>query len=62
MTREQKINLVWWNTHSDFKAEFGGGRYILVWDNGSKLRSVTDLSDEELNQRLPKANKFVGAA
>lgn len=54
MTREQKLKLVWKNTHKDFRGQINGVKNIMVFRNGSCLVNLTDLTDKEINDRLPK--------
>jgi hypothetical protein len=57
MTREQKLAAVWRNTHCDFKGTYEGVRTIMVCrrDLGTCLVALDDLSDKEIDDRLPKA-------
>lgn len=54
MTREQRIEAVWRNTHRDFKGTYEGERTIMVYRNGTCLVRLSDLSDQEIADRLPK--------
>jgi len=55
MTREQKLQLVWSKTHSDFKGTYEDRRAIMVCRNGATVLSFLDeLTDAEIDARLPK--------
>ena len=54
MTREQKLKLVWKNTHNDFRGKIDGVKTILVYRNGTTLVALNDLTDKEINDKLPK--------
>lgn len=53
MTREQKLKLVWKNTHKDFRGTYDGVKSIMVFRNGTCLVNLSDLTDKEINDRLP---------
>lgn len=56
MNREQAENMVYRLTHKDFKGRYNGERSIMVCGpaGGSMLCALTDLTDEQIVQRLPK--------
>ena len=57
LTRAQKLALVWKHTHSDFKGKLDGERTIMVFRNGSCLVALDDLTDAEIEDKLPKEFK-----
>ena len=57
MTREQKLKLVWRKTHRDYKGTLNGERSIMVYRQGTCLVLLKDLTDEEIEARLPRASK-----
>lgn len=54
LTREQKLKLVWKNTHNDFRGKIDGRKTVLVYRNGTTLVFLDSLTDEEINDRLPR--------
>jgi hypothetical protein len=54
MNREQKLNLIYSKTHSDFKGTIDGRKTMLVYRNGTCLVYLDDLTDAEIADRLPK--------
>ena len=54
MMKDEKLKLIWKTTHKDFKGKIGLDKYILVYRNGTCMVKLTDLTDEEINDRLPK--------
>jgi hypothetical protein len=54
MTREQKLKLVWRHTHNDFKGKTDGVKCILVYRQGTVSVPLDDLTDQEIEERLPK--------
>ncbi|HVG51651.1 MAG TPA: hypothetical protein VM867_08465 [Xanthobacteraceae bacterium] len=57
MTREQKLKLIWRHTHRDFKGTLDGERSILTYRNGTCLVLLKDLTDDEIESRIPRAVK-----
>lgn len=57
LSREQKLDLIYKNTHSDFKGIIGGARTMLMFRGGSCIVSLNDLTDEEIARDLPYALK-----
>lgn len=57
ITRKRKLDAVYRHTHSDYKGEINGVRTIMVYRNGSTLVALDDLTDKEINERLPKEFK-----
>jgi len=57
MTREQKLRLVWKHTHRDYKGMLEGQRSIMVYRNGTCLVLLKDLTDKEIDERIPRACK-----
>ena len=52
MTRAEKLKLVWRKTHRDYKGLIKGERYVLVLrTGGTQLVPLTDLTDEEIEQK-----------
>jgi hypothetical protein len=49
MTREQKLKLVWRHTHRDYKGKLNG--------QGTCLVLLKDLTDTEIEERIPRALK-----
>lgn len=54
LTREQKLKLVWKNTHNDFRGKIDGRKTVLVYRNGTTLVFLDNLTDEEINDKLPR--------
>jgi hypothetical protein len=60
MTTESKaqLDLIYRNTHSDYKAvSLGGVRMILVCRGATCLVPLEELTAEEVAKRLPKSKK-----
>lgn len=57
MTREQKLKLVWKHTHRDYKGMLEGQRSIMVYRQGTCLVLLKDLTDAEIEERIPRALK-----
>lgn len=57
MTREQKLKLVWKHTHRDYKGMLEGQRSIMVYRQGTCLVLLKDLTDAEMDERIPRALK-----
>ena len=57
MTRDQKLKLVWRHTHRDYKGKLNGERSIMVYRQGTCLVLLKDLTDEEIESRIPRAHK-----
>jgi hypothetical protein len=57
MNREQKLRLVWKHTHRDYKGMLEGQRSIMVYRNGTCLVLLKDLTDNEIDERIPRACK-----
>ena len=57
MTREQKLRLVWKHTHRDYKGTMNGERTIMVYRQGTCLVLLKDLTDAEIEDRLPRELK-----
>ena len=57
MTREQKLKLVWKHTHRDYKGKLNGERTIMVYRQGTCLVRLADLTDDEIEERIPRAHK-----
>ena len=55
MTREQKLAAIWRTTHRDFRGKLPDGtKTILVYRNGTTLVALDNLTDAEIEARLPK--------
>lgn len=54
MTRDQQLEAVWRATHRDFKGTHEGERTIMVYRAGTCLVRLTDLTEQEITDRLPK--------
>jgi len=54
MTRKQKLAAVWRTTHRDYKGTIDGVRSIMVLRGGTTLVALDDLTDAEIESRLPK--------
>lgn len=54
LTREQKLKLVWKNTHKDYRGKIDGRKSIMVYRNGTTLVFLDDLTDAEINDKLPR--------
>jgi hypothetical protein len=57
VTREQKLKLVWKHTHRDYKGMLEGQRSIMVYRQGTCLVLLKDLTDAEIDERIPRALK-----
>jgi hypothetical protein len=57
VTREQKLKLVWKHTHRDYKGMLEGQRSIMVYRQGTCLVLLKDLTDAEIEERIPRALK-----
>jgi hypothetical protein len=57
LTRDKKLALVYRHTHRDYKGRINGERTIMVYRNGTCLVRLVDLTDEEIESRLPKEEK-----
>jgi hypothetical protein len=57
MDRNAQLRLIYRWTHSDFKSSAGQSLSIMVFRNGSCLVPLDQLTDEEINDRLPFAMK-----
>jgi hypothetical protein len=58
LTRDQKLELVWKHTHRDFRGHNGNAeRTVLIYDNGTCLVRLADLTDAQINERLPKQSR-----
>jgi hypothetical protein len=49
------LKAVWRNTHRDFRGVSNGVKTIMVYRQGTCLVALADLTDEEIQARLPKA-------
>lgn len=54
LTREQKLKKVWNNTHKDYRGKIDGRKSILVYRSGTTLVFLDDLTDAEINDKLPR--------
>ena len=54
MTRKQKLAAVWRATHRDYKGKIDGVRSIMIYRNGTTLVALDDLTDAEIETRLPR--------
>lgn len=54
LTREQKLKLVWKNTHKDYRGKIDGRKTVMVYRNGTTLVFLDDLTDAEINDKLPR--------
>ncbi len=54
MDRKQKLALVWKGMHKDYKGKIDGEKTVLVYRNGTTLIRLDDMTDKEINDRLPK--------
>lgn len=57
MTRDQKLKIVWKHTHRDYKGTLEGQRSIMVYRQGTCLVLLKDLTDKEIEERIPRALK-----
>ena len=53
--RDRKLAAVWKATHRDFKGKLNGERSIMVYRNGTCLVLLKDLTDAEIEDKLPAA-------
>lgn len=54
LTREQKLKLIWRHCHRDFKGMMDGVRTVMTYRNGTCLVALNDLTDAEIEDKLPK--------
>jgi hypothetical protein len=58
LTREAKLNLIYRHTHRDYKGSGKGpARTILVYRGGTALVLLDNLTEDEINLKLPGALK-----
>jgi hypothetical protein len=58
MTREQQLKKIYATTHRDFKGNINGVKTIMVCrQGGTCIVALSDLTDAEIADRLPKAAK-----
>lgn len=57
MTRDQKLMIVWKHTHPDYKGMLEGQRSIMVYRQGTCLVLLKDLTDTEIEERMPRSLK-----
>ena len=62
MTRDQKLKLVWRHTHKDYKGVMNGERTIMVYRQGTCLVELKDLTDTEIEERIPRSLKEISNA
>jgi len=56
MTRSEKLDLIYKNTHRDYKGEYNGERSILALrEGGTTIVPLSQLTDAEIESRLPKS-------
>jgi len=55
--RDKKLAAVWKHKHRDYKGRIDGVRYVMVYRNGTMSVPLTDLTDAEIEDALPKAVK-----
>lgn len=55
--RDKKLALVWRHKHRDYKGLINGVRYVMVYRNGTMSVPLSDLSDAEIEDALPKESK-----
>lgn len=53
--RDKKLDAVWKHTHRDYKGKLNGERSIMVYRNGTCLVLLKDLTDAEIEGKLPAA-------
>ena len=55
MTREQKLKLVWKHMPKDYRGKLPDGtKTVMIYRNGTCLVALENLTDAEINDRLPK--------
>ena len=52
MTRKEALAQIWRETHRDFKGKFDGQKCIMVFDNGSRLVALDNLTDAQIASRV----------
>jgi hypothetical protein len=55
--RDKKLAAVWKRKHRDYKGIINGERYVMVYRQGTMSVPLTDLTDAEIEDMLPKENK-----
>jgi hypothetical protein len=55
--RDKKLAIVWKHTHRDYKGKLNGERSIMVYREGTCLVLLKDLTDAEIEARIPRALK-----
>jgi hypothetical protein len=57
LTRERKLALIWKHCHRDYKGKIDGVRTIMTYRNGTCLVPLDNLTDAEIEDKLPKQYK-----
>jgi hypothetical protein len=57
ITRDEKLALIWKHCPRDYKGITNGVRTIMTYRNGTCLVALDDLTDAEINDKLPKQYK-----
>jgi hypothetical protein len=55
--RDKKLDLVWKHKHRDYKGRINGVRCVLIYRNGTMSVPLSDLTDAEIADALPKGAK-----
>jgi hypothetical protein len=53
--RAAKLELIWKRCHNDYKGKLDGVRTIMTYRNGTCLVALDDLTDAEIEDKLPKS-------
>jgi hypothetical protein len=53
-TREQKLDAVYRHMHPDYTGRIDGERTVMTYRNGTCLVALDDLTDAEIESKLPK--------
>lgn len=56
--RKEALKLIWRHTHKDYRGALDGAKTILVFRNGTCLVALDDLTDAEIAEKLPLAQKM----
>ena len=55
MTREQKLKMVWKHMPKDYRGKMADGtKTVMIYRNGTCLVALENMTDAEINDRLPK--------
>lgn len=53
-SRDEKLKAIYKNTHKDFKGIINGSKTIMINRGGAVIVKLTDLTESEIDNLLPK--------